>query len=55
MSIPTMEGITTKTITTERPTTRVLFSGTEDGIPILLIHGNTSSATLIGPVLFRGQ
>ena len=45
MSIPTIMGITPKTITTDRITTRVLFSGPEDGIPVLLIHGNTSSAT----------
>ncbi len=45
MSIPTMEGITAKTITTSRITTRVLFSGPEDGIPVLFLHGNVSSAT----------
>lgn len=45
MSIPTLEGITPKTIPTERITTRVLFSGDEKGIPVLFIHGNTSSAT----------
>jgi pimeloyl-ACP methyl ester carboxylesterase len=45
MSIPTLDGITAKTITTPRLTTRVLFSGTDDGIPVLFIHGNASSAT----------
>ncbi len=45
MNIPTMEGITAKTITTSRITTRVLFSGPEDGIPVLFLHGNVSSAT----------
>lgn len=45
MSIPTMEDVTSKTITTNRLTTRVLFSGPEDGIPVLFLHGNTSSAT----------
>jgi pimeloyl-ACP methyl ester carboxylesterase len=40
-----MEGITAKTITTPRITTRVLFSGAEDGIPVLFLHGNVSSAT----------
>ncbi|MFC2064168.1 alpha/beta fold hydrolase [Chloroflexota bacterium] len=45
MSIPTMEGITDKTITTSRITTRVLFSGNMDDTPILFLHGNVSSAT----------
>jgi pimeloyl-ACP methyl ester carboxylesterase len=40
-----MEGIIPKRITTERITTRVLFSGPEDGIPVLFFHGNVSSAT----------
>jgi pimeloyl-ACP methyl ester carboxylesterase len=45
MSIPTIPGITAKTITSARLTTRVLFSGADDGIPVLFIHGNASSAT----------
>ena len=45
MNIPTLEGITAKTITTKRITTRVLFFGPEDGIPVLFLHGNVSSAT----------
>lgn len=45
MKISTMEGINPKTISTNRITTRVLFSGPEDGIPVLFIHGNLSSAT----------
>lgn len=45
MDIPTMEGITAQTITTHRITTRALFSGPGDGVPVLFIHGNTSSAT----------
>jgi pimeloyl-ACP methyl ester carboxylesterase len=40
-----LEGITAQTITTPRLTTRVLFSGPEDGVPVLFIHGNASSAT----------
>lgn len=31
-------------VTTPRLTTRVLFSGPDNGIPILFLHGNTSSA-----------
>lgn len=45
MPIPTLPGITSKTITTARLTTRVLFSGSDDGIPVLFLHGNASSAT----------
>ena len=45
MSIPTMDGITARTITTDRITTRILFSGPEDGVPVLFLHGNVSSAT----------
>ncbi|MBK8026196.1 MAG: alpha/beta hydrolase [Chloroflexi bacterium] len=45
MSIPTLPGITARTIASGRITTRVLFSGPEDGTPVLFIHGNLSSAT----------
>jgi len=45
MGTPTLEGITPKTVTTNRIATRVLFSGPEDGIPVLFLHGNVSSAT----------
>lgn len=45
MSIPVLDGITQKKITTDRITTRVLFFGNEDDIPVFFLHGNTSSAT----------
>ncbi|QPC81962.1 alpha/beta hydrolase [Phototrophicus methaneseepsis] len=45
MDIPTLDGITAKTVTSDRLTTRVLFSGPEDGIPVMFVHGNVSSAT----------
>jgi pimeloyl-ACP methyl ester carboxylesterase len=45
MNVPTLEGVTAKTVTTDRMTTRVLFTGPEDGIPVLFLHGNASSAT----------
>ncbi len=41
----TLDGITARSVTTDRLTTRVLFSGPDDGIPVLFIHGNFSSAT----------
>ncbi len=40
-----LAGISARTVTTERLATRVLFSGDEDGAPVLFIHGNFSSAT----------
>jgi pimeloyl-ACP methyl ester carboxylesterase len=43
MSVPTIT--TAKTITTGRLTTRVLFHGPDDGIPVLFLHGNLTSAT----------
>lgn len=45
MNIPTMDGIIAKTVTTDRLTTRVLFSGREGGVPVLFLHGNFSCAT----------
>ena len=45
MPVPTLPGITSKTITTPRLTTRVLLSGDENGTPMLFLHGNASSAT----------
>ena len=45
MTVSTMEGITARTIATDRITTRVLFHGPDDGVPVLFLHGNHSSAT----------
>ncbi len=45
MSTPVLDGITAQTASTSKLTTRVLFSGPEDGIPVLFIHGNFSTAT----------
>lgn len=45
MSVPTIDGITATTVATDRLVTRVLFSGTDDGDPVLFLHGNHSSAT----------
>lgn len=45
MTVPTLDGIRAQTITTSRLTTRVLFSGPEDGIPVLFLHGNVTTAT----------
>ncbi|MFW2382683.1 MAG: alpha/beta fold hydrolase [Acidimicrobiales bacterium] len=45
MTIATIDGIAATTIATDRISTRVLTSGPADGIPVLLLHGNLSSAT----------
>jgi pimeloyl-ACP methyl ester carboxylesterase len=45
MSIPTLPGVTPELITTPRLATRVLFTGPADGVPVLFLHGNASSAT----------
>lgn len=45
MTVETLPGITAQRISTTRLTTRVLFCGPDDGIPVLFIHGNFSSAT----------
>lgn len=44
-AIPTLDGVTARWVVTPRLTTRVLFSGPEDGEPVLFLHGNLSSAT----------
>lgn len=43
--IPLLPGIEARTINSSRLTTRVLFSGTPEGTPVLFLHGNASSAT----------
>nr|VFJ73884.1 MAG: alpha/beta hydrolase fold [Candidatus Kentron sp. FM]VFJ74298.1 MAG: alpha/beta hydrolase fold [Candidatus Kentron sp. FM]VFK21169.1 MAG: alpha/beta hydrolase fold [Candidatus Kentron sp. FM] len=45
MPIPTLPGITAETITTDRIASRVLSCGPGDGIPVLFLHGNLTSAT----------
>lgn len=60
MSVPTMEGVTPRMVTTDRIATRVLFCGPDDGVPVLFLHGQLSSATwweetmLALPAGFRG-
>lgn len=43
--IPNLPGVSARRLTTPRLTTRVLFAGPEDGVPVLFLHGNLSSAT----------
>ena len=59
-TVPTLPGITSKMVDTPRLKTHVLFSGHENGTPVLFIHGNASSSTyweemmLKLPAGFRG-
>ncbi len=45
MSIPNLNGIRVRTISTDRNTTRVLFAGDESATPVIFVHGNLTSAT----------
>jgi len=53
MSIPTLPGISAEVITTARLTTRVLFSGLQDGAPVVFLHGNLTSATCWEEAMLR--
>ena len=59
-TVPTLPGITSQMVKTDRLHVHVLFSGPEDGVPVLFVHGNVSSATfweetmLALPDSFRG-
>ncbi len=59
-SIPTLEGIASQMVQTRRLRIHVLTAGPEDGVPVLFVHGNGSSATfweetmLALPPGFRG-
>lgn len=44
-TVPTLPGITSQMVQTDRLTVHVLLSGPEDGVPVLFVHGNVSSAT----------
>ncbi len=62
-SIPTLPGITSQMIQTPRLAVHALTSGPDDGVPVLFVHGNGSSATfweetmlaLPGPSAASGQ
>jgi pimeloyl-ACP methyl ester carboxylesterase len=45
MLIPMLPGITSRLIQTDRLLVHVLTAGSREGIPILFVHGNVSSAT----------
>jgi pimeloyl-ACP methyl ester carboxylesterase len=59
-SIPTLEGVISQIVQTDRLKVHVLTAGPDDGVPVIFIHGNGSSATfwegtmLTLPEGFRG-
>lgn len=52
-SIPTLPGISSRMIETPRLKMHALFSGPEDGTPVLFIHGNASSATFWEEIMLK--
>jgi pimeloyl-ACP methyl ester carboxylesterase len=52
-TVPTLPGITSKVVDTPRIQMHVLFSGPEDGTPVLFIHGNASSATYWEEIMLK--
>ena len=52
-TVPTLPGITSKLIDTPRLQTHVLFSGADDGVPVLFIHGNASSASYWEEIMLK--
>jgi len=45
VSVPILTGVTARMVATDRLSTRVLFTGPDDGEPVFFLHGNASSAT----------
>ena len=52
-SIPTLPGIRSEMIDTPRLQMHALFSGPEDGIPVIFLHGNASSATFWEEIMLK--
>ncbi|HEY3473240.1 MAG TPA: alpha/beta fold hydrolase, partial [Anaerolineales bacterium] len=52
-TVPTLPGITSKMIDTPRIQTHVLFSGPEDGTPVLFLHGNAASSTCWEEIMLK--
>ena len=52
-TVPTLPGITSRIIETPRINMHVLFSGPEDGTPVLFVHGNASSSTYWEEIMLK--
>jgi pimeloyl-ACP methyl ester carboxylesterase len=48
---PPLEGVTARDLRTPRLATHLLQSGPEDGVPVILVHGNVSSSTFFEETL----
>jgi pimeloyl-ACP methyl ester carboxylesterase len=52
-TVPTLPGVTSRFIDTPRLRIHALFSGPDDGVPVLFIHGNASSSTFWEETMLR--
>lgn len=52
-TVPTLPGITSKMVDTPRLKQHVLFSGDENGMPVLFVHGNASSASYWEEIMLK--
>ncbi len=52
-TVPTLPGITSKLIDTPRLQMHVLFSGADDAVPVVFIHGNASSASYWEEIMLK--
>ena len=52
-TIPTLPGITSQMVQTGRLNMHVLTSGPADGVPVIFIHGNASSATYWEEIMLK--
>lgn len=52
-TVPTLPSITSKMIDTPRIQMHVLFSGPDDGTPVLFVHGNASSSTFWEEIMLK--
>ncbi len=52
-TVPTLPGIASKMVDTQRLKMHVLFSGPENGVPVLFVHGNASSASYWEEIMLK--
>ena len=52
-TVPTLTGITSQMVPTERLNIHILTSGPDDGTPVVFFHGNASSATFWEEIMLK--